>query len=203
MKALIILLMLASFTFAQQFNYTWGVDAVGTPLTGSFTSLDSTGATAYEVYLDLNDYYAGFNDVNPAVYADSAVAIASSDQNVLFTLYYYIDADAAGDSTNIDIDVSSGLYTSTALTMASTKFDGTPVKQADIVGVADAFGHVNVYTETGKLWPPEIAKINFDVDPTSAEVSAGLDIYYRIVYPQIYESAREKNKTAYDAANGD
>lgn len=202
MKALIILLTLASFTFAQQFNYTWGVDAVGTPLTGSFTSIDSTGTTSYSVYLDLNDYYAGFNDVNP--YADtSGVALVSSDQNVLFTLYYCIDADAATDSTNIDVDVASGVYTSTALTMASTKFDATAVKNADITGVSDLFGHVNVYTEAGKLWPPEVLKITFDVDPTSQEVSAGLDIYYRIVYPQIYESAREKNKTAYDAANGD
>jgi hypothetical protein len=39
----------------------------------------------------------------------------------------------------------------------------------------------------------------FDVDPAAKEVSAGLDIYYRIVYPQIYESAREKNKTAYES----
>jgi hypothetical protein len=194
MKVLIFLLTLASFTFAQQFNFTWGENGSGVPLTGSFTNLDSTGATSYSIYLDLNDYYAGFNDVNPAVY-DSVTAIASSDQNVLFTLYYFIDADVAGDSTDIDIDISSGVYTSTALTMAATSFDGTPVNNADIVGTGDIFGHVNAYTETGKLWPPEVVKITFDVDPTTAEVSAGLDIYYRIVYPQIYETARERNKT--------
>ena len=202
MKVLIFLLTLASFTFAQQFNFTWGENGSGVPLTGSFTNLDSTGATSYNIYLDLNDYYAGFNDVNPPTY-DSVTAIASSDQNVLFTLYYFIDADVAGDSTNIDIDISSGVYTSTALTMAATSFDGTPVKNADVTGTGDIFGHVNAYTEAGKLWPPEVVKITFDVDPTAKEVSAGLDIYYRIVYPQIYESAREKNRTAYDANNGD
>jgi len=196
-KIILCLLTLVSFAFAQQLNFTWGVDAVGTPLTGSFTSLDSTGATAYNVYVDLNDYYPGF-DVNPAVY-DSVTALGSSDQNVLFTLYYFIDADAAGDSTDIDIDASSGVYSSTALTMAATKFDGTAVKQADVSTTGDTFGHVNVYTESGKLYPPEVVKINFDVDPTAAEVSAGLDIYYRIVYPQIYESAREKIKTAYES----
>jgi len=194
--------MLVSFAFAQQFNYTWGENASGVPLTGAFTSIDSTGTTSYSVYLDLNDYYAGFNDVNPPTY-DSVTAIASSDKVVLFTLYYFIDADAAGDSINIDVDISSGVYTSTALTMAAASFDGTPVKNADIVGTGDTFGHVNAYTEAGKLWPPEVVKLTFDVDPTAKEVSAGLDIYYRIVYPQIYEAAREKNKTAYDPANGD
>jgi hypothetical protein len=196
-KIILCLLTLVSFAFAQQFNFTWGVDAVGTPLTGSFTSIDSTGATSYSVYLDLNDYYPGF-DVNPAVY-DSVTAIANSDRNVLFTLYYFIDADAATDSTNIDVDIASGVYTSTALTMAASSYDGTAVNNADIVGAGDLFGHVNAYTEAGKLWPPEVVKIVFDVDPAAKEVSAGLDIYYRIVYPQIYESAREKNKTAYES----
>jgi hypothetical protein len=121
-KIILCLLTLVSFAFAQQFNFTWGVDAVGTPLTGSFTSIDSTGATSYSVYLDLNDYYPGF-DVNPAVY-DSVTAIANSDRNVLFTLYYFIDADAATDSTNIDVDIASGVYTSTALTMAASSYDG-------------------------------------------------------------------------------
>jgi hypothetical protein len=196
MKVILFLLTFVSFAFAQQLNYTFGVDAVGSQLTGSFTSLDSTGATNYEVYVDLHDYYPGF-DINPAVYdsvnsSTGSGPIASSDLAVLFTLYYYIDADAATDSTNIDIDVSSGVYSSSALVMATTKFDPTPVKQVDVVAANDVFGHVNVYTESGKLWPPEVVKINFDVDPAAAEVSAGLDIYYRIVYPQIYESAEEK-----------
>ena len=105
MKVIIFLLMLTSFVFAQQLNYTFGVNGSGVALTGSFTSLDSTGATAYNVYVDLTDSYP--YEVNPAVYQDSSVAtvLGSSDQNVLFTLYYFIDADVAGDSTDIDIDV--------------------------------------------------------------------------------------------------
>ena len=200
MKIIVFILMLTTFVFSQQLNYTFGVDAVGNPLSGKFTSLDSTGATNYLVYLDFNDYY--MYDVNP-LFSDDSVVIGTSNLAAWATLYYYIDADAATDSTNIDIDVSSGVYTSTALTMASTGFDGTPVKQADVTGAGDIFGHVNIYTESGKLYPPEVIKINFDVDPAAAEVSAGLDIYYRIVYPQIYEIAREKIKTAYDYYNGD
>jgi len=190
MKVILFILTLASFVFSQQLNYTFGVDAQGDALTGSFTSLDSTGATSYSVYLDLNDYWPGF-DANPAVY-DSVTAIASSDKAVLFTLYYFVDADAATDSTNIDVDVASGVYTSTDLTMATTGWDATAVKNTDITGVSDIFGHVNVYTEAGKLYPPEVVKITFDVDPTAKEVSAGLDIYYRIVYPQIYKVHAER-----------
>lgn len=195
-KIIFWLLVLVSFTFAQQLNYTWGVSATGVPLTGSFTSIDSTGTTSYSIYLDLNDYYP--YDVNP-IASDDSVLIGSSDQNVLFTLYYLIDVDESGDSTEIDVDIASGLYTSTALTMASTSYDPTPVNNGDLQGTEDIFGHINVYTETGKLFPPEVIRITFDVDPTVAEVSAGIDIYYRIVYPQIYESAREKIRTAYDA----
>jgi len=199
-KIILCLLTLVSFAFAQQLNFTWGQDAVGTPLTGSFTSIDSTGTTSYSVYLDVNDYYPGF-DMNPAVYQDSSVAVnlGSSANALVATLYYFIDADAATDSTNIDIDVSGGVYTSTALTMASTSFDATPVKMGDVTGVNDIFGHVNIYSESGKLYPSEIYKITFDVDPTAKEVSAGLDIYYRIVYPQIYETARERNITTYES----
>ena len=200
MKVLLFLIMLSTFVFGQQLNYTFGESSVGVPLTGKFTSLDSTGATSYSVFLDLNDYYPGF-DVNPAVYQDSSVAVVlgSSDQAVLFTLYYFVDADVAGDSTDIDVDVASGVYSSTALTMAATQFDGTAVKNADILGTGDIFGHANVYTETGKLYPPEVVRVVFDVDPTASEVSAGLDIYYRIVYPQIYQEHREKNVTEYNA----
>jgi len=197
MKVLLFLIMLSTFVFGQQLNYTFGESSVGVPLTVKFTSLDSTGATSYSVFLDLNDYYPGF-DVNPAVY-DSVTALASSDKAVLFTLYYFVDADVAGDSTDIDVDVASGVYSSTALTMAATNFDGTAVKNADILGTGDIFGHANVYTEAGKLYPPEVVRVVFDVDPTASEVSAGLDIYYRIVYPQIYQEHREKNVTEYNA----
>jgi len=196
-KLIVCFLMLTSFVFSQQLNYTWGLSAVGVPLTGVFTSLDSTGVTSYSVYIDLNDYYPGY-DINPAVY-DSVTAIASSDQNILFTLYYLVDVNASGDSTDIDVDVSSGLYTSTALTMASTAYDPTPVNNADLVHDEDIFGHINVYTETGKLYPPEVVRVTFDVDPTAHEVSAGTNLYYRIVYPQIYEVAREKIITSYES----
>lgn len=196
MKVIVFILLLTSFVFSQQLNYTWGLDAVGEPLTGVFSSIDSTGTTSYNVYVDFNDYYP--YDVNP-LFSDDSVVIGSSNLTAWATLFYFIDADEATDSTNIDIDLSSGLYTSTALTVASSSYDGTPVKLGDILEVGDIFGHVNLYTESGKLFPPEICKITFDVDPAAAEVSAGLDIYYRIVYPQIYENAREKIKTAYDS----
>jgi len=194
-KVILFILVFTVSLFSQQLNYTFGVDAQGDALSGSFTSLDSTGATSYDIYLDLNDYYP--YDVNPLVHdtqdSDSTNAyLGSSDKAVIATLYYYFDADAATDSTVGDWDASSGVYSTSSLTMAGTLFDGTPVKQSDVSGAGDLFGHINIYTESGKLFPPEVLKITFDVDPAVAEVSAGLDLYYRIVYPQIYKVHEER-----------
>lgn len=194
-KVILFVLVLTVSLFSQQLNYTFGVDAQGDALTGSFTNLDSTGTTSYDIYLDLNDYY--YVDPNPLVHdtqdSDSTNAyLASSDKAVLVTVYYYFDVDAATDSLVGDWDASSGVYLTSNLTMAATKFDATPVKQADVSGADDIFGHINVYTESGKLFPPEVLKITFDVDPAAAEVSAGVDLYYRVVYPQIYKVHEER-----------
>jgi hypothetical protein len=190
-KVILFILVLTVSLFSQQLNYTFGVDAQGDALSGSFTNLDSTGATSYDIYVDLNDYYP--YDVNPVALGDSSDdVVGSSDVAVLATVYYYFDVDAATDSVVGDWDASSGVYSTSNLTMAATLFDATPVKQADVSGANDIFGHINIYTESGKLFPPEVIKITFDVDPAAAEVSTGVDLYYRVVYPQIYKVHEER-----------
>lgn len=198
MKILLFIFILTSFVFAQQLNYTHGYTTAGVNDDGQFTSLDSTGATSYSVVFLLDDYYPF--DFNPSVY-DSVTAIGSSDKTSIGALWYFIDADEATDSTNIDVDVYTGVYGDANRTVAGIKWDGTATNCADVTGDGDLCSGVLIYTETGKLLPPHAIKITFDVDPTAAEVSAGLDLYFEFVYPAVYQSAKEKKVQTYENQN--
>ena len=193
MKNIIILLLFLLFLittpFAQQYNYTSGYNASGVELTGSFTSLDSTGATSYTMVFPLDDIYPF--DFNQAVY-DSVTALGGSANSNYGTWWYHIDTDAATDSINFDIDVYTGVYGTESQMIAGIKWDAAVTKVTDLVDDGDLTGGILIYTETGKLHPPHVIKIVIDVDPTVAEVSAGLDVYYEFVYPAIYQVAKER-----------
>jgi hypothetical protein len=202
-KIILTIVLLTSLCFSQQLRQTFGVNSTGGALTGSFTSLDSTGATSYDIYITLDDFYPF--DFNPFFLVDSSGSVANggaaaqgnADKISIGTLWYFVDADAAGDSTNIDIDVHTGVYADANRNISSAKFDATATKAADILGTGDLCTGVLIYTETGKMLPPSIIRIRLDVDPAAKEVSAGLDIYYEFVYPQIYteQGYRKERKT--------
>lgn len=185
----LILFFLTTSLFAQQLDWGVGYNTSGVALTGSFTSLDSTGATSYSMVFKLENYYPF--DYNP-LFSDDSVIIGNSDKTSIGVWWYYIDVDDATDSINFDIDVYTGVYGTESQMIAGVKWDPTPTNCADIVDDGDQCGGVLIYTETGKLLPPHVIKIVIDVDPTAAEVSAGIDVYYEFVHPAIYQVAKER-----------
>lgn len=195
-KIILIVMLFSTLLLGQQMKYTFGVNQNGDDLDGYWSDVDSTAATAYNIYFLLDDFYP--MDLSPLVIdydmdlgnaADSTLdgtIKINSDRSIWGTFWYFLDANEATDSINSTIKTYTGVYTSSTRSIANVKWDGTAVTLETISAVNDACKGLNIYTEaTGyKQYPPEIIKIVFQ--PASG-ANAGTDIYYRIAYPAIYD----------------
>lgn len=198
MKKIILFLMVLSVcAFSQQSNYTHGVDAVGNALTGSFTALDTTGATDYTIVIPLDDIYPF--DYSPLV-LDSVTVIDGSNALNIGTLWFQFDVFVATDSCSFDIDAYTGVYGDANRTVAGIKWDATPVEiHSSAAQVGDVTTGVRIYTESsaGKLMAPHVIKLVLDLDTINntdditGEVGSNA-FYYEVVYPAIYQIHKER-----------
>lgn len=192
MKKLIFILLIFTVPLvAQQLNHTWGTNLAGETLI-EIAHFDTTAAETNEIYVDLNDWYPGF-DINPLVNDDSAVVALNSDRMYLGTLYAGFDNWGTGSPTtdslvNITINVAPGIYTSSAKSLAEVDW-GTAVTLETIEVAGDYFAVNNVYIHATKYktFPPEV--IVFTINPP-ATTEPGCDdstsVAWDFVYPAMY-----------------
>lgn len=196
-KIILFLMVLCVGASAQQLNYTFGYDAVGNALTGSFTAVDTTGATDYTIIIKLDDYYP--YDYNPAQY-DSVTGLNGSADHTIGSIWFYWDVFAATDSCSFDVDAYAGVYGDANRTVAGVKWDATAVEVHNQTGTkGDVCDVARVYVEAsaGKVLPPEIIKLVFDMDSIGNTDDAVNGVgsnafYYRFVYPAIYQIHKER-----------
>jgi hypothetical protein len=222
MKKLIVLLMLFAIPlFAQQLNYTWGCIQGGTAYDGAgLAFIDTTNGTTNDIYIDLNDWYPGF-DINPLVSNDvltitgssendsagvdsiygstTSTTIISSNLFYIGTFYVAFDNQGVGapttDSLKYTIKAYPGVHTAASRMFAGVDW-GTAVTLETIATVNDYFSVNNVYVHATKYkhYPPECIKL--EIAPTGGAKTANCDdstfVNWRFAYPAIYQVHKER-----------
>jgi len=198
-KLILLVLILTLPIFAQQINYTWGVQLDGSDYGGAGET-PAAKTSSYTFYVDISDYYP--IDMNPYVVSYTA---ASSDTVGLDSLYYavfnnssrsvfgtlYMNFDNQGaaptaDSVIYTISVYPGVYGTDNKSLAGAKW-GTAVTLETVEETGDYFSINNVYVHATKYktFPPEVLKF------TLASINRnGWDdstfVSWKYAYPAIY-----------------
>ena len=197
-------LFLAGMAHAQQLDFTCGLQQSGSAYSGAgLVYIDTTGGTTNDIYVDLVDYYP-FGDLYPAIVTDTITVAAGGDSTMAGSLYdnstrqyigtFYVYFDNQGASAATDslagytIKVTPGCYMTASRSIASAKF-GTAVTLETVRQVGDylAINNVYIHASKGKLFPPEIIKLQINAPATSdADLDDSTAVNWRFVYPEVY-----------------
>lgn len=197
MKVIWFVLLLASFVFAQQMNYTSGLKKTSGDLwtNEGITYIDTTTGTTNDILIDLQDYlFAG--DINPLVNDDSAVVAINSNRFYVGTFYVLFDnqgtASPTTDSLKYTIKAYPGIYTTESKTVAGAKY-GTAVTLETVKVHNDYFSINNVYLHATKYkhFPSELIKL--ELAPVgSKNCDDSTQVNWRFVYPQVIKTSSER-----------
>ena len=207
-KIIFILLIFTVPLVAQQLNHTWGTNLAGTEMS-KLTYIDTTAASTNSIYIDLNDFYPGY-DINPlnitqtitgastndsagvdSIYVGTAAVYSNSDRQYVGTFYVYFDNQGAAptaDSLHYTIAAAPGVYNSSTKSLANVDW-GSNVTLESILKINDYLSINNVYLHATlkKSFPPEVIRLQINA-PATTEV--GLDdsteVSWDFVYPAMY-----------------
>ena len=199
MRIYIFLILMVSFCYSQQYNFTSGVKTPSGAAwgNGGITFIDTTTGTTNNIIVDLADYYP--YDVNP-MYDSTSSEVTSSSRMYIGTFYSYWDNQGTGqsatDSLKYTIKVYPGIYTTENKSVAGIKY-GSAITLETISRVADYYSINSVYIHATKykVHPPEVVKI--ELAPSgSANCDDSTKVNWRYVYPQLIQQEAYRIDTA-------
>jgi len=219
---LFLFLIIPLIAFSQQINYTWGQTVAGVAYTQ--IGVQDCDSARIQIVFDMQDYYP--YDFNPLFVtqllsspkADSVISTTTiaSNSNLLYigTLWYYIDAYRATDSTNYYLIAKSGnmIYQpndASRITAANIFFGTDSILLVSItraVGDFTGWKFINVYvnasTDAGstihKYLPPEFVEVDFNWATGAAD---SINVYWNFAYPAIDEKAQSGRSTTRSNGN--
>ena len=175
-KVIFIMLLLVIPLSAQQIDFTYGTDLYGNALSAtSFGYLDSTGATAEVMYIDMDNFYWVAGDT------------------VIGTLWYYLDAKNATDSVDVYLRATP-MYNTVANDVLVNAKAGSAVTIKTVTNVvSDQSGGVNVYLDgtNDPDFPPRWIKLSATAFTNCYD---SVTVYMQFSRPTIHEVFSERKE---------